>query len=258
MSIKNYDRLSGKIAIVTGASGGIGRAIALNFAREGAKVVATTRSNMDALAETQSLAPTGSVDIRQVEATSGPEVGDLVEYTENKFGRVDVLVNNAGVIRLGLIPDTSEEDWDLLMATNLKGTFLGLKYGIPAMRRGGGGSIINLSSIAGVVGQASLAAYSATKGGVAMLTKATAMDHVKENIRINALCPGLIETPMTTPYFDQVGSKDAFLEMVGPWMHPMGIGRPEQVASAALYLASDEASYVTGTTMMVDGGYTAQ
>ena len=257
MSGTKTGRLAGKIAIVTGASGGIGRAIALSFAREGASVVITGR-NAETLAETRSLAPEGTVEFKQVDVTKSKEVEALFTQVEAQYGRIDVLVNNAGVITLGLIPDTSEEDWDLLMDTNLKGVFFGLKYGIPAMRRAGGGSIINISSISGVVGQASLAAYSASKGGVTMLTRATAMDHVKEKIRINALCPGLIESPMTTPTFNHVGGKDAFLEMVGSWMHPMGIGTPEQIAPAAVYLASDESSYVTGTSMMVDGGYSAQ
>jgi NAD(P)-dependent dehydrogenase (short-subunit alcohol dehydrogenase family) len=258
MTNKFYDRLAGKIAVVTGASGGIGRAVAVSFAKEGAKVVATARSNTAGLKETQSLAPRGSIEVTQANVTVAAEVESLIAFAEERFGRLDILVNNAGVIRVGQIPDTSEADWDEIMLTNLKGTFLGLKYGIPAMKRAGGGSIINVSSIAGVVGQATLAAYSASKGGISMLTKATAMDHVRDRIRINALCPGLIETPMTQPYIEHAGSKDALLEMMGSWMHPMGMGNVDQIAAGALFLASDEASYVTGSLMIIDGGYTAQ
>ncbi|AXK63937.1 SDR family oxidoreductase [Burkholderia sp. IDO3] len=257
MNENQAGRLAGKVAVVTGAASGIGRCIALRFAREGARVIATTSRDVAQLDATCAMAPDGAIVGRQADARSAEQVGELVDFVERAFGRLDILCNNAGVIREAMLVDTTEADWDAVMDVNLKGVFLGCKYAIPAMIRSGGGSIVNLGSTSSFVGEPLHAAYCASKGGVLMLTRCVAIEHAKDRIRANAVCPGWIDTPMNTPFIDALGGRqrmDALLDAV----QPLGMGTPEQVADVALFLASDESSFVTGTSVLVDGGLTAQ
>lgn len=178
-----------------------------------------------------------------------------MQTAESQYGKLDILVNNAGIALRGTIEETSEDDWDRIMAVNLKGVFLGTKYAIPAMRRAGGGSIINISSGAGIApAPGTSAAYAATKGGVRLFTKATAVQHAKEHIRCNSVHPGPIDTPMVRgPQTDPA----RLAELTG--RVPLGrLGTSEEIAYGVLYLASDESSYVTGSELVIDGGRTAQ
>ena len=254
---KSYGRLEGKVAIVTGAASGIGRAIAIAFATEGAKVVISTARNRGGLIETQSMAGSSSISCLMADASVAADVAALVAHTEETFGRLDILCNNAGMISMALTEDLSEEDWDHVIDVNLKGTFLGCKYAIPAMKRGGGGSIINMGSVNSMVGSAGYSHYCAAKAGVLLLTKTVALEYAPHGIRANAICPGLIDTPMNEPYEKELGGRAAMEEMCLK-LQPLGLGKAEQVAAAAVFLASDESSLITGSDILVDGGFTAQ
>jgi NAD(P)-dependent dehydrogenase (short-subunit alcohol dehydrogenase family) len=249
-------RLAGKVAIVTGAARGIGRAIAVAFAREGAKIVITTDSNLVGLKDTKSLAPE-AMEMRQADSASADDVRNVVAYAEKRFGRLDILVNNAGIQTEATLVDTSEEDWDRTIDIHLKGTFLGCKYAIPAMKRTGGGSIINIGSVNSFLGESLHVAYCAAKGGMVMVTKCAAIEYAKDRIRSNIICPGWIDTPLNTSYIEAMGGAEKVTEMLAQ-RQLLGVGRPEQVAAATVFLASDEASLITGTSLIVDGGYTAQ
>jgi NAD(P)-dependent dehydrogenase (short-subunit alcohol dehydrogenase family) len=252
-----YGRLAGKVAIVTGAASGIGRAIAVAFADAGARVVASTAHNAAGLMNTQSLAPAGSMVTFMANAAAAQDVEALVAFAEKSFGRLDILCNNAGIIASGLTEHISEQEWDEVMAVNLKSAFLGCKYAIPAMRRARGGSIINLGSVNSFVGTPSYSHYCASKGGVLMLTRTVALECAKDQIRVNAICPGMIDTPMNARFEQEVGGREK-LEEICLSLQPLGLGRPEQVAAVAVFLASDESSLITGADIVVDGGFTAQ
>jgi NAD(P)-dependent dehydrogenase (short-subunit alcohol dehydrogenase family) len=255
----NYEapgRLAGKVAIVTGAAGGIGRAIAFAFVKEGAKVVVSTARNERGLLETQAMAPSGSILTHISDVSIETDVEALVAFAEEKFGRLDIICNNAGIAPAARIEDMNEEDWDRLIDINLKGTFLGCKYAIPAMRRAGGGSIVNIGSINSFVAVAEFGAYCASKGGVLMLTKAIALECAADKIRANVVCPGWIDTPMNESSMAEMGGREK-MEEICLALQPLGYGKPEQVAAAAVFLASDEASLITGTDLLVDGGFTA-
>lgn len=251
-----FGRLAGKVAIVTGAARGIGRAIAVAFAQEGAKVVITTDSNMAGLKETVSMAPE-AIEMRQADSARGADVEAVVAYTEKRFGRLDILVNNAGIQTEATLVETTEEDWDRTIDIHLKGAFLGCKYAIPAMKRSGGGSIVNIGSVNSFVGETLHVAYCAAKGGMLMVTKCAAIEYAKDKIRVNTVCPGWIDTPLNTSYIEVMGGADKVAEMLAQ-RQLLGVGRPEQVAAATVFLASEEASLITGTSLIVDGGYTAQ
>jgi len=248
-------RLEGKVAIITGGGSGIVRATAELFAREGARVVVAD-CNADTGHETvQAIKETGGEALFvEVDVSDSAQVQHMVETTLDAYGGIDILFNGAGVLMSGTVLDTEEKAWNWLMSINLTGTFLCCKAVLPYMIEGGGGSIINVSSSTGAhdaIGNA--AAYVASKGGVALLTKAMAIDHAKHNVRVNALCPGPTDTPMLRPFFSPEELK-AFAATF-----PMGrLGRPEELAYAALFLASDESSFVTGAMLAVDGGQTAQ
>jgi dihydroanticapsin dehydrogenase len=255
--LTGLNRLSGKVAIVTGAAGGIGRAIAIAYANEGAKVIISTDRNEKGLLETQSMAPKGSIVGRVADASVAADVRGLVALAEDKFGRLDVMCNNAGIITSASIADMSEEDWDRVIDVNLKGTFLGCKYAIPAMKRANGGSIINIGSINSFVGEPLCGHYCASKGGVLLLTKTVALECAKDKIRANVICPGWIDTPISEPYIEELGGRKK-MEEVCATLQPLGMGKPEQVATAAVFLASEESSLITGTDILVDGGFTAR
>jgi len=252
------DRLRGKVALVTGGASGIGAATARVFAAEGAKVVVSdvqedaARSVVDGIQKSG-----GQAAFVRCNVTKEAEVAAMVAFAEKTFGRLDVIVNNAGVESHLPVADTSEEVWDRIMDINGKGVFLCTKHAIPAMRRAGGGSIINMSSVFGLIGSPGFAAYHASKGAVRLLTKSTALAHAKEGIRANSIHPGAIDTPMLRALIDmEPDPKAAEVEWLK--VEPIGrFGRPEDIAYGALYLASDEASFVTGTELVIDGGWTA-
>lgn len=253
-------KLAGKVALITGAGGGIGRATAVLFAQQGAKVVVSDLDERTA-AETARLlrAAGGEAEAIQGDVTQEADVERFVDFTVERFGRLDILFNNAGMTIPGSVTELTEEQWDAVLDVNAKGVFFGCKYGIPAMlSTAGGGSIINTGSGAGHVGTRRGAAYNAAKAAVVLLTKQVALDFARQNVRVNAVCPGMVDTGFMERVFksrgDEVAARKAAEEAV-----PMGrLARPEEVARAVLFLASDDSSYVTGSSLMVDGGYTAQ
>lgn len=250
-------RLENKVALITGAGSGIGRESALLFAGEGAAVVVVDVNDKGG-AETVSLVESAGGKALYVHAdiAKAADCARMVQVAEECFGKLNVLFNNAGIMRHDDddAVNTEEAVWDLTMTINLKGVYLGCKYGIPALRRAGGGSIINTASFVAIVGAATpQLAYTASKGGVLALTRELAVVHARENIRVNALCPGPLRTELLMSYLNTPEKKQRRLVHV-----PMGrFGEAKEMAYAALYLASDESSYVTGTDFMVDGGLTA-
>ena len=250
------NRLEGKRAVVTGGASGIGRAIAKMFADEGARVVA---ADIDyASAKSFSDEMNGAIIPFELDVTSADNFKALADYCNGVWGGIDVLVNNAGVGVAGKLPGTSEKDWQRIMDINLKGPFLGMKYFIPLMQKTGGGSIINISSIAALVGLADRAVYSASKGGIIAMSRAAAIDHINDNIRINCIAPGTVDTPwierITQTYDDPEAAKNAMKER-----QPHGrLVTPGEIAAMAVYLASDESKSTIGAVMIVDGGVTAK
>ena len=250
------ERLGGKRAIVTGAGAGIGEATAIRLSSEGALVALADLDGQAAERVAGKIA--GKTLARRMDVTRADEVEALVQGVVEEWGGLDVMVNNAGIGVAGTTPETSEEDWERLMAVNLKGTFLGMKYAIPAMRDSGGGSIVNISSVAALVGIADRAAYSATKGGILALTRAAAIDHVSEGIRVNCIAPGTVDTPwigrITAGYDDPEEARE---KMEARQPHGRFV-TPEEIAAMAAYLASDESASCIGACMVVDGGVTAR
>jgi NAD(P)-dependent dehydrogenase (short-subunit alcohol dehydrogenase family) len=250
-------RLEGKVALITGGGAGIGLESARLFAREGARVAVVDvndAAGQEAVAELQasgSEAVFVRADVGQAEDSQS-----MVRAAEDAFGRLDILFNNAGISHAqdGDAMSTEEDVWDLTMRVNLKGVFLGCKYGIPALRRAGGGSIINTASFVAILGAATpQLAYTASKGGVLAMTRELATIHARENIRVNALCPGPLRTELLMKYLDSEEKRHRRLVHI-----PMGrFGEAHEIARAALFLASDESSFVTGATFLVDGGITA-
>jgi NAD(P)-dependent dehydrogenase (short-subunit alcohol dehydrogenase family) len=244
-------RLAGKHAVVTGAASGIGAAIAARFAVEGARVVAADIDEPALQATVTRLE--GTVSGVHVDVTDEASVSGLVAAAE-RDGPLDVLVNVAGVGVTTTAPDTPLEVWERVFAVNARGTFLCCKHAIPAMAAHGGGAIVNIASVAGLVGVPNRAAYCASKGAVIALTRALAVDHVADGLRVNCVCPGTVDSPWVRRLVDDAGeSLDALRAR-----QPMGrLGTPEEVADAALYLAADSAGFVTGTALLIDGGLTA-
>ena len=250
--------LEGKVALVTGAGSGIGRASALAFAREGASVVVNFSANIKGAEETVRMigeAGGNAISI-QAHVEKAAEVEAMVNKTIETYGRLDCAFNNAGVPASGKrTADCSEEDWDHIININLKGVWLCMKYEIPQMLKQGKGAIVNNSSIAGLVGQQKRPAYIASKHGVVGLTKVAALDYIKDNIRVNAVCPAGIVTPILERVFARgPGWKEEMLHDV-----PMGrLGMPEEVAEAVVWLCSDAASFITGHALPVDGAWVAR
>ena len=253
------ERLAGKVALITGAGSGQGRAAARLFAKEGAKVVVTDVA-IKGGEETVGLvrADGGEASFIAMDVSKAAQVQRGVELAVQTYGRLHILYNNAAIWNPRLdnrVVELEEEAWDTILAVNLKGVYLCCKYGIPELIRAGGGSVINTASIAGLVssGQPSHS-YSASKGGVISLTRAMAMAYAKDLVRVNVICPGGVDTPMIAPLM-----ADEQARQRAATMHPIGrMGTPEDIAHLALYLASDESSWVTGSVFTIDGGYTAQ
>lgn len=243
--------LAGKVAIVTGGCGGIGTAVCDRFSREGAVVYAGDLSKGDG-------ALPDNVSFIELDVTSQESVQALTGRVAEEAGRLDVLVNAAAIEIEKTIEETSLEDWNAIFAINVGGTFLTSKYAVPLMRRSGGGSIINFGSYDGFIADPQLAAYCATKGAVHALTRAMACDHGRDNIRVNAICPGFIDTPMLQSFFGSSGDIDSLKDEVRR-IHPIGrYGTPEDAANLVNWLASDEARYASGQLWVLDGGLTAQ
>ncbi|MFQ5629238.1 MAG: glucose 1-dehydrogenase [bacterium] len=250
-------RLKNKVALITGAGSGIGRESALLFSKEGAKVVVVD-INKDGRNETVKMIQKdgGHATFIEADVSKAEDCKNMVHTAEESFGKINVLFNNAGIMHShdDNAITTEEEVWDLTMAVNLKGVFWGCKYGIPALRRAGGGAIINTASFVALLGAATpQIAYTASKGAVLAMTRELAVVHARENVRINALCPGPLNTELLMKFLDTEEKHQRRLVHI-----PMGrFGLAKEMAYAALYLASDESSYVTGTEFVVDGGITA-
>jgi NAD(P)-dependent dehydrogenase (short-subunit alcohol dehydrogenase family) len=251
-------RLTGKVALITGGGTGIGRACAVQFAKEGAKVAIVGRRLEMVTAAADSISKSGAEAFAlQCDVTRADQIENVLQSIAKEFGPLTTLVNSAGVFFAGNAEQTSEEKWDLLMNINLKGTFLVSRAAVPRLRHSGGGSIVNIGSVYGVVGSKQRAAYAASKGGVTMLTRAMALDHAHENIRVNCICPSLVETEIARELFSRAPNpEEARRQRVS--LIPMGrAAAPEEIAHLAAYLASDESSWVTGATLPIDGGQSA-
>ncbi|WP_461031686.1 SDR family NAD(P)-dependent oxidoreductase [Streptomyces mayteni] len=248
---EDVDRLAGKVAIVTGGGSGQGRAAALALAAEGARVVAAD-VNEAGLAELASTRE--EIVVRRCDVSRADEVAALIASTEERFGALHVMLNCAGYLRAAPFLETTEEMLDSMIDVNLKGVFHGCRFAVPAMRRSGGGSIVNWGSVNSLVAEEGIAAYTATKGAVLMITKSVAVEFAKDNIRANCICPGAVRTPMVEGFFDEGFFED---DEAQRRYQPLGLGTPEQVADVAVFLASDESRLMTGSAVVVDGGYTA-
>lgn len=250
-------RLANKVTLITGAASGIGREASVLFAKEGAAVVVVDQ-NKDAGAETVSMVECGGGQavFVHVDVSKAPDCQRMVEVAMDRFGKLDVLFNNAGIMESGDddAVQTSEDVWERTLAVNLKGVFLGCKYGIPALRRSGGGSVINTASFVARLGAATpQIAYTASKGGVVAMTRELAVVHAKENIRVNALCPGPLQTELLMKFLNTDAKRQRRLVHI-----PVGrFGQAREMAQAALFLASDESKYMTGAELVVDGGITS-
>jgi len=250
-------RLNEKVAIITGAKSGIGFATALRFAAEGAKVVVA--DVRDATQEVREITKRGAEALFvQVDVSSELQVNALIEKTVAAYGHLDVLVNNAGMELAKKVTDTTEVEWDRLINVNLKGVFLCSKAAIPVMRRNGGGVIVNVASELGLVGGSEIAAYCASKGGVVQLTKAMAIDHAGDAIRVNCICPGPVSTPLLKAIIETSSDPEEEQRSIVEKTLLKRLGRPEEIANVILFLASDESSYMTGSVVVVDGGWTTQ
>lgn len=246
------NRLDGKVALISGAARGQGAVEAALFAREGAKVVFGDVLDTEGQAVEEAIRQAGGeATYIHLDVTREADWQEAVGTAVATYGQLDILVNNAGILRREGIEETSRELWDTVLAVNATGVFLGTKYVIPAMRQAGGGSIVNISSVSGMVALGA-PAYNASKGAVRVFTKVTAIQHAKDNIRCNSVHPGPIDTPMTQT--TDTARRQQIIASV-----PLGrYGTPEDIAYGVLYLASDEAAFVTGSELVIDGGYTAQ
>jgi NAD(P)-dependent dehydrogenase (short-subunit alcohol dehydrogenase family) len=251
-------RFVGKVALITGGSEGIGYETARRFLSEGAKVVITGRSKAKGMKAVSKLNKLGEVIFIQGDVSKASSARKMVEGTVAEFGRIDILFNNAGISISGLAEDMTEEQWDRIIGVNLKGAFLVTKFAIPYMKAQHSGAIINNSSELGLVGDRGCPAHCAAKGGLTIMTKAMALDYAKFNIRVNCVNPGTIDTPMLAEAALTSQHPKSYLKEECRSTPQGRLGRPEEVALAVLFLASDDASFVTGASLSVDGGGTAQ
>lgn len=248
-------RLKDKTAIVTGAGSGIGRACAIALAREGAKValVGRRRERLEAVAREIG----GSALVLPADVSIQQEIDRVVEQTVSEFGGLSVLVNSAGVLHIGTAEQITEAQWDETFNVNVRGVWLLSRAVLPHLRQARGGSIINIASVLGINGAPNRASYAPSKGAVVLLTKCMAIDHGQENIRVNAICPSFVETDLTAEVISKAPNPAA-VRKERTAVHPIGrLGQPEDIAGLAVYLASDESSWVTGAAFPVDGGYLA-
>jgi NAD(P)-dependent dehydrogenase (short-subunit alcohol dehydrogenase family) len=248
-------RLRNKTALITGAGTGIGRAIALAFAREGARVVLAGRRKAPLEAVSSEI---GDVSlVIEADVTKASDINRALEHAARHFGVLNVLVNNAGVLHIGTAEQITEAQWDETFNVNVRGLWLLSRAVLPYLRKAGGGSIINIASVLGLNGARNRASYAPSKGAVVLLTKCMAVDHGHEDIRVNAICPSFVETDLTTAVISRAPDPEA-VRRERTAAHPIGrLGAPEDVAGLAVYLACDESSWVTGAALPVDGGYLA-
>jgi len=244
-------RLNGKVALITGAGSGIGRGTAILFAREGAKVMVVDYVPEGGQETVRMIKEAGGeASFIEADVTKAADAERMVKATVDTYGKLNILYNNAGIVGMPVpTADLLEEDWDLVVDTDLKSVYLGSKYAIPEMIKAGGGAIVSTASVEGLTGKVGIGPYCAAKAGVIMLTKTIALEYAGENIRANCICPGMIETGMTRDWIPQLHME--FIPLGGK------AGKPEDIAYAALYLACDESKYVTGTSIVVDGAWTA-
>ena len=249
-------RFAGKSVLVTGAGSGIGRAAALAFASEGARLIVADVNEPDGLATVAAAQERGTeAEFVRADVSRSGDCAAMVERALARFGRLDVAFNNAGInLSVAPIAEVKESDWDRILAVNLTGVYLCMKHEIPAMKRGGGGAIVNTASVGGLIGTAGVTAYCATKHGVVGLTKSAALDHIRDGIRINAVCPGGTRTAMLAEWFKHPEVERAALAGT-----PIGrMADPAEIARTVLFLASEESSFMVGHALVADGGLTAQ
>jgi NAD(P)-dependent dehydrogenase (short-subunit alcohol dehydrogenase family) len=248
-------RLEGRRAVLVGAATGIGRETAHLFAQEGASVVVADSNDVDGAATVAEITEGGGrAFFVRADATKPAEVEALMGSAAHAMGGIDVLVNNAGVLRSGVVTDFEEEDWDTVMNVNVKGCFLGSKYAVPYLRKGNRGAIVNMASTSGIKTGGGLTAYAASKGAVIAFTKSLAAELAEDQIRVNCICPGWIDTPFNQPAIDYIGGavvRDDFVQRAVPLRRQ---GEPREIAEGIVFLASDASSYMTAQALIVDGG----
>jgi NAD(P)-dependent dehydrogenase (short-subunit alcohol dehydrogenase family) len=251
-------KLQDRVAVITGAGSGIGQAMALLFAKQGARVVAADVNGAAAEATTAMITDAGGTATPfTVDVIEPQQVQAMIEQARSAYGRIDLLCNNAGIGSTTDVVACEPDEWDRVMTVNVKSVYLGCKYAVPHMIEQGGGVIINTASVAGMVGIVKRAAYCASKGAVIALTRQVAIEYVGQNIRVNCLCPGTVDSPWVERLLQQTDDRAAARQALEA-RQPMGrLGTPQEVAAAALYLASDDAAFITGTGLVIDGGWTA-
>jgi len=248
-------RLENKTAIITGAGSGIGRAMALTFSKEGATIVVADRSEQGGKETIEQIKKQGGKAVFvKTDVSKAEDIDEMAQKCLQYFGKIDILINNAGILKFSPIHEMKEEDWDAVLSVNLKGVFLGCKRVIPEMLKQGKGKIISTASIAGLVGFDKIGAYCASKGGIIALTREMALEYAPKKINVNCIAPGVIKTSMTKDMLQNPATKQ-FLRASSPYPR---VGEPEDIAQAALYLASDESNFVNGEVLVVDGGWLAK
>lgn len=247
-------RLEGKRVVITGAAANIGKATALLFAAEGASLVVGDIDEQAQRTADEAAGRGAKATFVRTDVTSSDDMKRLMDAAAEAMGGIDVIVNNAGIQRSGSVTEFTEDDWDALMRVNPRSCFLGAKFGVPHLRRAGGGAIVNMASLAGVKGGPGLTGYSASKGAIVAFTKALAAELAPDRIRVNAICPGWVDTPFNQPAIDFMGGPDRQKEVVQAVV-PLGRqGVPEEIATGMVFLASDMSSYMTGQALIIDGG----